>query len=350
MGGQEFLSNVAFYVSIAVVIGMAFMFAFLFAIYGFYKVRHIRYGHEDKKLEHIIKNRYKSIIKRRSDLSLTQIENSHKEKQPDYVLVQDLENVKTFTLIGEKEVTKVDEPTSVVEAILEEKKKSKKWRVVSNILFGVFYVLLLALLAVSIVFKINGQQLFFGNTSYIAIYTGSMETANEANEYLTENDLMDDSNRITQYSLIGIDKVEKEEDMKLYDIYAYKNPDGAIIVHRLIRIYTNPETGITTYTFRGDSNSVSLNYELLLHFDDIVGRYNGYQNFGLGVFVIYCQSSIGLIALIAAFLFLASFQITEHYIDEEYNKRNNKIAKEIDARPILYLEEKKKLLKKEGIA
>ena len=32
MGGQEFLSNVAFYVSIAVVIGMAFMFAFLFAI------------------------------------------------------------------------------------------------------------------------------------------------------------------------------------------------------------------------------------------------------------------------------------------------------------------------------
>ena len=265
-------------------------------------------------------------------------------------MVQDLENVKTFTLIGEKEVTKVDEPTSVVEAILEEKKKSKKWRIVSNTLFGVFYVLLLALLAVSIVFKINGQQLFFGNTSYIAIYTGSMETANEANEYLTENDLMDDSNRITQYSLIGIDKVEKEEDMKLYDIYAYKNPDGAIIVHRLIRIYTNPETGITTYTFRGDSNSVSLNYELLLHFDDIVGRYNGYQNFGLGVFVIYCQSSIGLIALIAAFLFLASFQITEHYIDEEYNKRNNKIAKEIDARPILYLEEKKKLLKKEGIA
>ena len=50
MNGQEILGNVAFYVSIAVVIGMAIMFSILFAIYGFYKIKHINYGHEDKKL------------------------------------------------------------------------------------------------------------------------------------------------------------------------------------------------------------------------------------------------------------------------------------------------------------
>ena len=63
MNGQEILGNVAFYVSIAVVIGMAIMFSILFAIYGYYKIKHINYGHEDAQLEKTLRNRYKEIMK-----------------------------------------------------------------------------------------------------------------------------------------------------------------------------------------------------------------------------------------------------------------------------------------------
>ena len=41
MNGQEILGNVAFYVSIVVVIGMAIMFSVLFSIYGYYKIKSV---------------------------------------------------------------------------------------------------------------------------------------------------------------------------------------------------------------------------------------------------------------------------------------------------------------------
>lgn len=344
MNGQEILGNVAFYVSIAVVIGMAIMFSILFAIYGFYKIKHINYGHEDDKLEQTLRHRYKEIIERNSEEGLRTKEVTNKENvnEPDYVMVQNMKVVKTFTLVGTKEVEKPLQPTTVLEAIFEEKRKSKKWIVVSNVFFGIFYVLLLILLGFSIAFKVTNQQLYFGNSGLVAIYTGSMESVNDENEYIKEQGLEGAENRIMQYSLIGVDKVTSPDQMELYKIYGYRTPEGNLIVHRLIRIYTNPETNVTYYTFRGDANSDSLSFELVLTFDDIECVYNGFQNFGLGVTTIYLQSNIGLIAILAAFLFLITYQSTEHFIEVAYDKRTQEIAKKIDGKEyILDLRNKK---------
>ena len=344
MNGQEILGNVAFYVSIAVVIGMAIMFSILFAIYGFYKIKHINYGHEDDKLEQTLRHRYKEIIERNSEEGLRTREVTNKENvnEPDYVMVQNMKVVKTFTLVGTKEVEKPLQPTTVLEAIFEEKRKSKKWIVVSNVFFGIFYVLLLILLGFSIAFKVTNQQLYFGNSGLVAIYTGSMESVNDENEYIKEQGLEGAENRIMQYSLIGVDKVTSPDQMELYKIYGYRTPEGNLIVHRLIRIYTNPETNVTYYTFRGDANSDSLSFELVLTFDDIECVYNGFQNFGLGVTTIYLQSNIGLIAILAAFLFLITYQSTEHFIEVAYDKRTQEIAKKIDGKEyILDLRNKK---------
>ena len=345
MNGQEILGNVAFYVSIAVVIGMAIMFSVLFSIYGYYKIKHIKYGHEDNKLENTLRHRYKEIIAKNSEAGLKSVEHSEKVNEPDYVMVQDLKNIKTFTLIGQKEVEKPVEPTTVLEAIFEEKRKSKKWRVVSNVFFAIFYVLLLILLGFSIAFKVSGQQLYVGNKGLVAIYTGSMETMNDENTYLTEEGLDSSENRITQYTLIGVDKVTSPDQMELYKIYGYRSPEGNLIVHRLIRIYTNPETNVTYYTFRGDANSDSLSFELVLTFDDIECVYNGFQNYGLGVAAIYLQSNIGLIAIIAAFFFLFTYQTTEHFIETNYDKRTQEIARKIDGKEIILDLRNKKMRK-----
>ena len=148
MNGQERLSFIAFIVSMCVIIGFAIVFSILFGLYGHYKIRHIKLGHEDDKLEQTLRHRYKEIIERNSEEGLRTKEVANKENvnEPDYVMVQNMKVVKTFTLVGTKEVEKPLQPTTVLEAIFEEKRKSKKWRVVSNVFFGIFYVLLLILL------------------------------------------------------------------------------------------------------------------------------------------------------------------------------------------------------------
>ena len=347
MSGQEILGNVAFYVSIAVIIGLALMFAILFAIYGFYKVKHISYGHEDKKLEYSLRKKYKDIIRKRAeeDLKISDVEHFKNANEPDYVMLQDMENVKTFVLVGEKQVEQPSEPTTVLEAIFEEKRKSKKYKVMSNVFFAIFYVVFLCFFAVALTFRLNNQEVYIGDTTLVTVLTGSMETANEENEYLFDEGLTDPEDQITQYSLIGLNRVHEQSEMKLYNIYGFKNNDGVLIIHRLIRIYTNPETGITTYMFRGDANTESLGYELVVDFDQIVGEFNGFENYGLGVLIIYVQSNIGLIAILAAFLFLLSYQITESCIEKAYDKRIQEIAKEIDAKKVI-LDIRSKKMKK----
>ena len=68
----------------------------------------------------------------------------------------------------------------------------------------------------------------------------------------------------------------------------------------------------------------------------------GEHYIGMSQNEIYLQSNIGLIAIIAAFMFLFIFQTTEHFIEQSYDKRTQEIAKKIDGKEyILDLRNKK---------
>ena len=152
-----------------------------------------------------------------------------------------------------------------------------------------------------------------------------MESIYEGNTYISDNNL---TNQIEQYSLIGIEKIN-EEDIKLYDVIAYKH-DDVIYVHRVIKIMENAE-GVKLFTLRGDANSDSLTFELGVRYENIVGKYNGFSNYGLGVTLIYLQSNIGIVALLSGFLFLIMFDFSEERIENSYDSREVYIAKEIDS-------------------
>ena len=160
----------------------------------------------------------------------------------------------------------------------------------------------------------------------MTIQTGSMETINKENKYIFENNLTD---QIEQFSLIGIDKVA-QDDIELYDILAYQSESGDIIVHRVTRIYTSSDTNITYYTLKGDANTSSSAEELTLTYDKVIGRYNGFQNYGLGVTLTYLQSNIGLVAIAAAAIFLITYNVTESLIDKAYDNQTLIISKKID--------------------
>ena len=192
----------------------------------------------------------------------------------------------------------------------------------SFVIFGV----LIVTFSFALTFKLNNQNLYFFDTTYLAIRTGSMETVNESNTYIQENNL---TNQIETYSLIGIDKVSSDEEIELYDILAYKYK-GTTYVHRVIKIFTDEETGTTCYTLRGDANISSLSFETNITLDDIVGKYNGYQNYGLGVAFFYLQSNIGIVAIISAMLFVISFDFSEGKIEKAYYKRSEYILEQIE--------------------
>ena len=288
MGGQEKLYSVALIVSICVIIGLALSFGLLFLFYARYKTKHIQYGHEDDDIRY---------------------ELQHGEQIP----INGGKQVKKLTKRLHTPLRRI-----CVERERMKSNDSKAFTVIMNVFLSVIYLFLLALISCSIVFRAQNKNFFIGKTTYLAIMTGSMEDKNDANEYLIDNKL---DNQISQYSLIGLDKVESEEDLKLYDVAAYKH-NGIVIVHRIIKINTLAD-GSITYTFRGDSNSASLSYETAVTFDDIVGVYNGFQNYGLGVTSIYLQSNIGIISLCCGFFFLLCANISEDKINKKYKDRVN---------------------------
>lgn len=323
LNGEGKLQSIAFVVSMIVVIGLAITFSILLFLYGRYKINNIKYGHEDGMLVKDVRSKYKKII-----------ENNVKEEIDEkdafkYVLYQNEEMVKTWinTTDSERKEPYVKRtPISIHDTIIRSKEKNKAFQIILNVLFGIFYFVIGSLLIIAIAFKLTNQTMYLGNTTLLTIRTGSMEKVNENNTYIEENNLTD---QIEQFSLIALNKVDSEEDLKLYDVAAYKH-ENTIYVHRIIRIFHNEEQNKTFYTFRGDSNSTSAGFELTITFDQIVGKYNGFQNYGLGVTLTYMQSNIGVIALCSGILFLLTFNITESKIETTYYKRTLEVAKQID--------------------
>jgi len=273
MSSNEKLAFLALIISTLVIIGIAVCFTALFALFSLYRSRLISSGYEDRKLMSDFNSAYgKDDMKRkkRGLLSFT------KRQYFDY-----------------------------------DKKKGRRWQTLSDIVSGIFILFFLAVLALGVTFRATGNEVYIGNTTYLTIMSGSMETKNAENTYLVDNKL---DNQILAYSLIGIDKVNSPEDIKQYDIIAFKKNDGTVIVHRVVNIGTwdtdeEKADADTPYYFmtRGDANNVSAAYEQKILFKQIIGVYNGNNNFFIGTMIIYFKSGIGITALVAAtfFLFLA---------------------------------------------
>ena len=286
--GSKKLVQLVFIVSLIVVITLSITFTALFSMYARYKKRNIRNGHEDSEILEDLKKKYKIEDEKLNNNNSDSIKVSLCDK------IKESKKKRIFLLTLEK--------------------------IGSNLLLIILTVLIIFIIA----FRAQDNAFYFGNTTYIAIQTGSMETKNDYNTYLVSNNL---DNQIMQYSLIGIEKVD-EKDINLYDIIAFKNSDGDVIVHRVVRIEEN--NGKLLFTFKGDANTSSNIWELSLDSSCILGRYNGYNNYLLGVTTTYFKSSSGIVATLAALVFLILFEISEDLIEEEYDIRKEIVAKKYD--------------------
>ncbi len=298
LSGVSDLENISLGVAISVIALLAITYVLLFYVWHRYYEKCINHGLEDLSLKKDIMVEYKKFLK---PIPLKQIENDTVLEKKD-----DLDSKYNYETVTD-----------------EVKFKKKKQDMSVNVVLAFLYIILIFIFAGGMYSRLStGTTNYFGN-SYLVIKTGSMETVDGSNTYIYDYNLND---QIAQYSLIQMNEV-KEEEMRLYDIYAFYGNDNEIIVHRLIAI-NQGENGLT-YTFRGDANPVSAPYERNISFDRIIAHYNGNSNYIFGVITLYLSSNIGLITIFFAFSTALFFDLFEARSNKIATRRKLVILKEI---------------------
>lgn len=243
--------------------------------------------------------------------------------------LEDNEVIKILDKDVEKYDKKKNKKLSFVDTYYKRKKRKKVGNIISNSIVGIFLVALIGFFVWATVMKSNDQTTYFGDKTYLVVQTSSMASINESNKYLKDGsiDSKDRMNtRISQYAFIGIDKFKSEDQIKVYDIVAFRM-DDKIIVHRVYSIGEEKD-GHKLFTFRGDANPASMSGEINVTSDRIVGVFDGYQNQVLGSIVIYIQSGTGLISVFAIAIVLMVYIFYYDRIDLRLTERYEALMKE----------------------
>ena len=223
---------------------------------------------------------------------------------------------------GKKDIELIDE------SIYDNLSKVKKRRdFIQAIKSGGFYGLMIIMIpffTISLINKFTGNVTMIGDRGVIVVATGSMSMKNPANDYIITNDL---DNQFDAYSIIVIQKVERDSQLKLYDVISYINDNGINVIHRIVGISFNAD-GKIQYETRGDSNNASDTYKPTL--EDIQGKYINRKIPYLGMFVLFMQSSIGIITVASLIYCLLMIDNFTNKITKAQNERLAKLSEAID--------------------
>ena len=241
----------------------------------------------------------------------------------------------TQRTIGKKD------PISLRDYRNEVKRKKGLGNGIINAIVWVFYAVIALLLISGIFFRASGEQVYIGDSTFMVIQSGSMSEKNKANTWLYDGSIDETrlNYQIQTYDLISISKIAAPEDIKKYDVVAYKAADGSIICHRVIAV--NVIDGNYYYQFRGDANNASSDYETLganptstlhsgLSFDLMVGKYTGFHNLPLGLMIEYFRSDIGLICLASGLIAVGFFYYFDDKVNRTYDVREDFVAGKLD--------------------
>lgn len=208
----------------------------------------------------------------------------------------------------------------------EKTKIHKVLKIISKSLSFVVLLIVVFFFGLSLYSRFSGNAMPLGNETFVVIASGSMSEKNEANDYLSNYD-----NQFNAYDIIGISRYSSEDEINLYDVVAFKNNDGTIIVHRIISI-EETDDGIG-YITRGDSNNLSddnVQYDEYLTYENIIGYYNGTRLQSVGIFIIFLQSNAGIITIIAIVYCLIMFDYFSNKFDKALINRTEYLKSKLN--------------------
>lgn len=183
----------------------------------------------------------------------------------------------------------------------------KVFKIAANIIFAAVFIIFI------IFFIFNYLNII--PYKIMAVATNSMAYKNEENIYLIDNNL---NNQFNANDIVIIKKVNKIEELKIYDIISYINEDNINIIHRIIEI--DNDVIIT----RGDSNNAS---DEPITFDQVVGVYTNVKIPKLGLIVFFLQSYFGILCIIAIYYLLIIYSIIYSKISTKEKERLDYLIK-----------------------
>lgn len=207
---------------------------------------------------------------------------------------------------GEYDLELLDNYKQKIDPVL--KKKQRNIKIVKRVFYSVFLVVVFALLVLSILSKTG-----FGKYSIIVVASGSMSQKNPINDYLVDENLDD---QFPTNCIIVIEKVDTN-DLKKYDTIVYTNDHDMNIIHRIVRIEeTASEKRFVT---KGDANTLEDDYHP--YPEDVQGKYTGFYIAGIGAFILFLKSSIGIATMVALLIGLFIVDRSRNKIsDIRYNR------------------------------
>ena len=209
-------------------------------------------------------------------------------------------------------------------ALSERSERTKKLKkilsIVRTLVFVLFLIIIVPLFLFSLITRFADGRPIFGKTIMI-VASGSMSEKNEDNDYLVSLD-----DQINKYDIIVLEKVDSLDDLKIYDIIAYKNK-GTNIIHRIVAI--NGSGDNVQFIMRGDANNANDDYKP--KFSDVIGVYRGKRIPLAGVIVMFLQSYSGIITVLALLYCLFMIDIVSRKVDRCEAKRTAQLLSAIDS-------------------
>lgn len=156
--------------------------------------------------------------------------------------------------------------------------------------------------------KFSGELFPYNDSTTLVVASKSMSytsTTNKNKGYITAEM---EAQQFDLGDIIIINDKPVEEDIVLYQIYAYKK-DGKTIIHRL---YDIKKGDTDTYLFRGDANIGS--DDKYVNYEDIIGVYSRILISDIGIVVLFSQSYYGFYILLTIVTILAASSIFERKI------------------------------------
>ena len=222
---------------------------------------------------------------------------------------------------GKKDIDLIDE--DIYDNLKNVKRRRKVFGVIKTVLFYLAMMIIIPFFIFSIINKIQGNVTMIGDRGVLVVASGSMSKKHESNLYLTENNL---NNQFNKFDMIVIEKVSNPWDLKKYDVISYVNDEGINVIHRIVDIDINTE-GEVEFTTRGDANAFEAVDKFRPTIDDIQGRYVNKKIPVIGMFILFMQSSLGMITIIALIYCLLMVDRYTSKITSAGNERLDKLKK-----------------------
>lgn len=221
---------------------------------------------------------------------------------------------------GERDIELVD--LMVYESDEKVIRKQRAASIGKTAVYYAFLAVLIPLFGLSLYSRIKNNVTQFGNNAVLVVASGSMSVKQESNDYLFTYNL---NNQFNTYDLITVTKVSQNQ-LRLYDVIAFKNNKGMNVIHRIIQIdYSGSEV---RYLTRGDANVSSDSYRP--KYSDIIGKYTNKRIPGIGVFVMFFQSYAGMLTIIS--VVYCMFMISHYHkkLDEVTDERSEMLSQVFD--------------------